>query len=190
MFPVEAFQTSLGKVTAILRQLGVRFHLTGGITSVLYGEPRLTQDIDIVVENEVLARQAETFCILLGESDFLFDPQSVRTALENRSMFQLFDNKEALKFDVYPRELIRGELERSCQIEVFPGVRLPVVSQADAAASKLIWVSKGSHKSRRDLRQIYRTANECDRKRIGELAQQLDLESLLNEVLEEPDEIG
>lgn len=46
MFPVEAFQNTLGKAVKIFEDLEIRFHLTGGVTSVLYGEPRLTQDID------------------------------------------------------------------------------------------------------------------------------------------------
>ena len=40
MFPVEVFQNTLATIAAILRQLHVRFYLTGGVTSVLYGEPR------------------------------------------------------------------------------------------------------------------------------------------------------
>lgn len=190
MFPVEAFQATVEKATRILQRLGVRFHLTGGVSSVLYGDPRMTQDIDIVVENETLADQLEPFFSMLGESDFLFDASSVRNALEKRELFQLFDNVEALKLDIYPRELIAGELDRSCQVEVFAGVHLPVVSRVDAAAAKLIWISKGSHKSRRDLRQIYRTSSESDRRRIRDSAQQLRLKSLFEEVLNEPDEFG
>ena len=190
MFPVEAFQATLGKATEIFQRLGVRFHLTGGGTSVLYGEPRMTQDIDIVVDNQVLAEQLESFFRLLDTDDFLFDPPSVRRAVERREMFQLLDKVEALKLDIYPRELIAGELDRSCLIEVFAGVQLPVVSRVDAAAAKLVWISKGSHKSRRDLRQIYRTSSEADRQRIQGLAHQLVLKPLLDEVLGEPEELA
>lgn len=190
MFPVEAFQATLGKATEIFQQLGVRFHLTGGVTSVLYGEPRMTQDIDIVVDNLVLAEQLETFFRLLDTDDFLFDPPAVRRAVERREMFQLLDKVEALKLDIYPRELIAGELDRSCLVEVFAGVQLPVVSRVDAAAAKLVWISKGSHKSRRDLRQIYRTSSEVDRQQIRELASELVLISLLDEVLGESDELA
>lgn len=190
MFPVEAFQSTLGKAVEIFRKHGIRFHLTGGLTSVLYGEPRMTQDIDIVVDNRALTDQFDSFLEMLGKSDFLFDATSFRKAVEQKGMFQLFDNVEALKLDIYPRELIAGELDRSCLVEVFAGVELPVVSRTDAAASKLVWISKGSHKSRRDLRQIYRTSSATDCQRIRELAQQLALEPLLNEVLNEPDEIA
>ena len=54
MFPVEAFQSTLGKAADIFRQLAIRFHLTGGVTSVLYGGPRMTQNIDIVADNRAL----------------------------------------------------------------------------------------------------------------------------------------
>jgi len=56
---------------------------------------------------------------------------------------------EALKLDIYPRELIAGELSRSCLVEIFAGRRLPVVSRSDAAGAKFVWISKGSFKSRR-----------------------------------------
>ena len=120
----------------------------------------------------------------------MFDGPSLCRAIEKRAMFQLFDNAEALKLDIYPRELIVGELSRSCLVEIFAGVELPVVSRVDAAAAKLVWIGKGSHKSRRDLRQIYRTSSKTDRAQIQELAQQLKLKSLLDEVLHEPDEIA
>lgn len=190
MFPIEAFQNTLQKAVILFEQLELRFHLTGGVTSIVYGEPRMTQDIDIVVDNRVLTERLDTFISLLHESEFLFDLSSIRSAVANREMFQLFDSVEALKLDIYPRELIAGELDRSCPIEVFEGVMLPVVSRADAAASKLVWISKGSHKSRRDVRQIVRMCSEQDRQRIEELASQLCLKTLLEEVLNEPDEIS
>ncbi len=56
MYPTEIFRDTLSRLLGILTQHGVRFHLTGGITSVAYGEPRMTQDIDIVVDNPALAR--------------------------------------------------------------------------------------------------------------------------------------
>jgi hypothetical protein len=78
----------------------------------------MTQDVDIVVENEALANHLDSFLELLERSDFLFDRRSVRRAAEKRDMFPLFGKAEALKLDVYPRELIAGELDRSCLIEV------------------------------------------------------------------------
>ena len=189
MFPVESFRQTIGKCVAILERRSIRFHLTGGITTVAYGEPRMTQDIDIVIDNQAVSSQLEPFIESLAQSDFMYDASAIRSAVARQGMFQLFDSVEALKLDIYAREAIPGELDRSQNVEIFQGVTLPIACRADAAASKLLWVSKGSHKSRRDLKQIYRTSAQQDRERIIHLAEQLGLREVLDEVLNEPDEI-
>lgn len=189
MFPIESFQNTLLKIVNILRQQGIPFHLTGGITGVAYGEPRLTQDIDIVLENRATLNRIETLIEALKESDFIFDANSIRQAVLNKQMFQLFDSVEALKLDMYPREMIEGELTRSQSIEVFESVLLPIASRMDAAISKLLWVQKGSHKSRRDCRQIARNSNEPELNSIRQMAKKLKLDSLFEEIMNESDEI-
>lgn len=189
MFPVDAFRDTLLKAVALFRDREIAFHLTGGITSVYYGEPRMTQDIDVVIDNRATARGLESFLKALRHSDFMYDEISIRRAVADRGMFQLLDTVESLKLDVYPRELIPGELSRSVDVELFANETLPIASRADAAVSKLVWVDKGSHKSRRDLRQIFRTAGEADRRSIRQLARELELETLLDEVLAESDAV-
>jgi hypothetical protein len=189
MFPVDAFRATVSRFVSILDQHAVRFHLTGGITSVAWGEPRMTQDIDLVVDNQALAERLAPFLASLAASVFMFDAASIRHALQQRGMFQVLDTEESLKLDVYVREMIPGELGRSVRIEVFHGLVLPIASRADAAASKLVWISKGSHKSRRDLRKICAAAPPGDLQLLRKLAAQLGLESLLANVLKEPDEI-
>lgn len=190
MFPVEAFRGTLTKAIRIFRQLSIRHHLTGGVASVYYGEPRMTQDIDIVIDNAQVTAQLDVLIQTLAESDFIFDSDSVLSAVADKGMFQLLDGVESLKLDIYPRELIPGELDRSVLHEVFENLELPLASCADVGASKLVWISKGSHKSRRDLRQLFYMAQETDRTRIREFAEQIGLAPLLEEVLEEPDEIS
>lgn len=190
MYPAEIFRDTLSRLLAILSRHAVRFHLTGGITSVAYGEPRMTQDIDVVVDNPALAGCLDAFITGATQAGFLLDAHAVRRAVADRSMFQLFDMTEALKIDVYPREMIPGELDRSTSLEVFEGLFLPVASRPDAAASKLAWASKGSQKSRRDLRQIVRLMPAGDQRELDRLAGLLGLRDLLAEILRETDEIS
>jgi hypothetical protein len=157
---------------------------------VAYGEPRMTQDIDIVVENAGLSRILDTFTESAAQSGFLIDAEAARRAVAEKSMFQLFDMAEALKIDVYVREMIPGELSRSAVLEVFEGMLIPVVSRPDAAASKLACASKGSQKSRRDLRQIVRSLSEAERTELDRVAGMLALDELLSAILAEPDEIA
>ena len=80
--------------------------------------------------------------------------------------------------------------DRSVFQEVFDDEKLPVASCADVAVSKLVRISKGSSKSRHDLRQVLRLASDDDRETIKQLATQLGLALLLAEVLRESDEIS
>ena len=72
MFPIESFKNSLLKFVKILNQQKISFHLTGGITGIAYGEPRLTQDIDIVIENAASVAEIEKLLVELTNSDFVF----------------------------------------------------------------------------------------------------------------------
>ncbi len=102
MFPVEAFQETLGKAVALFEKHAIRFHLTGGITNIAYGEPRMTQDVDIVIENRVTAACLDSLLASLAASDFLHDPTEIRRAVAQEDMFQLLDRVESLKLDVVP----------------------------------------------------------------------------------------
>ena len=189
MFPVEIFQTTLSKLTKILRDHQVRFHLTRGLAGTAYGEPRMTQDIDVVIDPVQANTNIDALVQSIEASDFMFNEQSMRCAVAGGDLFQLLDQQEALKLDIYPRELIPGELDRSEQLEIFDNEFLPVVSRVDAAASKLVWISKGSHKSRQDLRAIFRNADDTQQAQVRKTAEQLRLAELLADVLSDSDEI-
>jgi len=189
MFPVDAFQATLAKLTCILREHDIRFHLTGGLTGTAYGEPRMTQDIDVVIDPIAAKTKLESLVTSVAKSDFMFNEDSMRRAIATEDLFQLLDERECLKLDIYPREMIPGELDRSETLEIFSGEYLPVVSRVDAAASKLIWISKGSHKSRRDLRAIVRNCDAQQREAIRKHADAFHLSDLLDQVLSEANEI-
>ncbi len=82
MFPVEAFERTIGKFVAITEAIDLPFHLTGGSISSVYGEPRLTQDIDIVVSPEVAKDRIDDLMDQLASSDFLFTESVVRQAVQ------------------------------------------------------------------------------------------------------------
>ena len=117
MFPVEAFERTVVKFVSIAESIELPFHLTGGSISSAYGEPRLTQDIDIVVSPEVAKNRVAELVELLVSSDLLFTESVVRKAVQTGELFQLLDKSESLKLDIYPRELIAGELQRSQTFE-------------------------------------------------------------------------
>lgn len=189
MLPAEGFQPTLSKLAAVLNRLGIRFHITGGLTSVAYGEPRLTQDVDLVLDRDRVLTVQDEFLSSLSQAGFHFSEQIARRAIESRQMFQLLDIDQVIKLDLYVRCLIPGELDRSVQTELFPGVALPIVARTDAALSKLIWIHHGSHRSRRDLRRILAGATPDELRIVRRTAGEMELAGLLDEVLAEHDDI-
>jgi len=190
MFPISAFKNTVLKLVTILQRNDIPFHLTGGITGSAYGEPRLTQDIDVVIENAMSLERLDQLVDEFTAAGFLFAHDSIHDAVEKKHMFQLFDPQESLKLDIYPRELIEGELSRSNRMAIFENIDLPIVSRQDAAASKLVWISKGSHKSRRDLRQLLLNCSVAERDFVADFAAKHALASLLQQVIQEPDELS
>ncbi|MEI7700183.1 MAG: nucleotidyl transferase AbiEii/AbiGii toxin family protein [Planctomycetia bacterium] len=190
MYPIETFRVTVERFIGILRSLGIRHHLTGGIVSVAWGEPRLTQDIDIVVDRVGATENIERLVSEIQSAGYFADEQGIRNAIHGGKPFQLLDQVEVLKLDVYPRELVPGELSRSVLAEVFPGSSIAIVSRPDAALSKLIWIKRGSHKSRHDLRQIMRRLSDEEHAFLRSQALQLELTNLLESVLAESDELS
>jgi hypothetical protein len=85
-----------------LNRLGVRYMISGGIAAILYGEPRLTNDVDFVVflvEND-LKRLAETF----PETAFYVPPASIMAdelARPERGRFNFIHIETGYKADFY-----------------------------------------------------------------------------------------
>ena len=158
--------------------------------SVAYGEPRMTQDVDVVLDRDRVMAVADEFLRALAGAGFQFSESQGRQAIASGQMFQLLDVDQVVKLDLYLRCLIPGELDRSVRTEVFPGVVLPIASRADAALSKLIWIRKGSHRSRRDLRGMLAGASRAEIRTVERGADEMGLGDLLREVLAESDELG
>ena len=55
MTDVAELEQVLQSVTSLLLRVGIDYHVTGGLASSYYGEPRFTQDIDLVIPAETIA---------------------------------------------------------------------------------------------------------------------------------------
>jgi hypothetical protein len=92
VLPAESFRSALERLVAVLDRLQIRYHLTGGITSVVYGEPRMTQDLDLVLDPERVAANPDGFLTALSATGLHYDVQVARRAIRTGGMFQLLDN--------------------------------------------------------------------------------------------------
>ena len=85
-----------------LEKAGIRYMITGSVASSIYGEPRNTLDIDLVVLP--IPDQVQQFPKLFNEDDFYLPPIEV-IAIESRrevnGHFNIIHHQTGLKADIY-----------------------------------------------------------------------------------------
>jgi hypothetical protein len=174
----DDFPETIERLLPILIELGLRFHFTGGIAASYYGDPRFTQDLNLVID---LANDRPETRMLLNRlcSGYFIDLPAAKDAIERNSLFQAIDEQSMIKIDFHVGEKISGELARGSAREISPGLMAPLVSKEDSILSKLIWIQQGSHKSRHDVIEMLKRDEDLDRDRLRERATTLGLQDLL-----------
>lgn len=179
---VGALRLVLEAVVTVLRDRGIPYHVTGGLVSSYYGEPRLTQDVDFVV------RLAPSDARVLTEDlshEFFVDRERLARAVETSGMFQALHREQVIKADFHVGESVPGELGRSRTVQLFEGLDVRIVSKEDAILSKLLWVKKGSARSRGDVLGMLLDPTPTDELLLEDLAEKLDCADLLRQIRSE-----
>lgn len=141
-----------------LRALGVRHMVSGSIAAGLYGAPRLTNDVDIIVvlDRAQIARLPETF----PESEFYCPPVEAieeEAARAERGHFNVIHHETGFKADFYPvghDPLHAWALARTRQLDV-AGEPFIVAPPEYVILRKLeFYLEGGSEKHLRDIRSM------------------------------------
>lgn len=85
-----------------INQLRIPYMVTGGVASVVYGEPRFTRDIDLVVE--LRPRDARRFADAWSAADFYVPPVEVIEEESGRPAhghFNVIHHQTAMRADIY-----------------------------------------------------------------------------------------
>jgi hypothetical protein len=88
---------------APLNDAGVRYMVSGAVAAIIYGEPRLTNDIDVVAELDSVS--ARTLMSAFDPDAFYVPPLEVVDAEIDRARdghFNVIHTATSLKLDVYP----------------------------------------------------------------------------------------
>ncbi len=85
-----------------LNQLGIRYMITGAVAAIIYGEPRLTHDIDLVLElqTEDVEKMIENF----SPEEFYCPPKEnihIEIKRVSRGHFNIIHLKTGFKADCY-----------------------------------------------------------------------------------------
>ena len=155
MHDLELFD-AVRRVVAVLDELGVPHFIGGSVASMIFGEPRLTVDADIVAHIEL--QQATRLVELLGPG-FYADLPSIQVAIRNDASFNLIHLDTMVKIDVYVAwrsDFARSQFARRIRRNVGTSepLELSLATPEDTILAKLDWYRQGGKVSDRQWRDV------------------------------------
>jgi hypothetical protein len=177
----------LRHVVDILEEQGLTYLLVGSLASGVYGEPRLTQDIDIVVE--LGPNQVARLCEAFPAPEYYVSQQAAREAVAAAGQFNVIHPASGNKIDfmIARRDAWgRSQVGRRRQEQILPGRSGYVAAPEDVILSKLAYYQEGgSEKHLRDIAAMLQVSgDEIDRAYIDSWVSQLGLTQEWQAVLE------
>jgi len=150
-------QELLSQVVRALEESECPYMLTGSFASSMQGEPRLSLDIDFVVD--LVPQKLSALAARFPPPAFYLDEREARDAIRARTMFSLLHMAEGDTVDFWmltgePFDVSRFARRR---IERAVGLNLFVPSPEDTILVKLRWanLSGGSEKHFQDALRVY-----------------------------------
>jgi hypothetical protein len=171
--------------TRILEQLGLRYFVTGSVATIFFGEPRFTNDIDIVVD--LPPNRIPELCGIFPSEDFYISEEAVRRAVARKSQFNVIHPASGLKVDVMvPSEdaFNRSRFARARRLMPAPDYDAVFASPEDVILKKLEYHREGgSDKHLRDIAGVLKiSGDQLDLSYLAEWSSRLVLADLWEKV--------
>lgn len=148
-----------------IETLNLDYIITGSVASILYGKPRLTQDMDVVVVFPVT--KVETFIGLFDPADYYCPPdEAIKEALRlgDKGHMNIIDQKTGFKIDIYPAgndPLIKWGFENKKKIELIANEEVWVAPPEYVILKKLTYYKEGgSQKHLEDIGGMLEVSGE------------------------------
>src|SRR6476659_1401699 len=125
-------------VTARLDAAGLAYMVTGSVALSLYAEPRMTRDVDLVVQ---LGPSDTARLVAAVGAEFHVDADRIRDAITARSLFNVIHTAAVVNLALIVRKAgacREAEFRRRRRGEI-DGASMWVVSPEDLLLSKLDW---------------------------------------------------
>ncbi|MEI6049737.1 MAG: nucleotidyl transferase AbiEii/AbiGii toxin family protein [Bacteroidota bacterium] len=130
----------LQKVCQSLNEHEIKYMVSGSIALNIYAIPRMTRDIDIVLE--LSENKIDEFTDLFPNS--YYDKNVIKDEVKRKGMFNVIDHSTGFKIDFIIRkesEYFNLAFEQRQRISEF-GTELWVISLNDLIIAKLIWIQQ------------------------------------------------
>jgi hypothetical protein len=172
----------LKEVARRLEDLEIPYMLTGSFAANVYAVPRMTRDIDLVIE---LDADRVPFFAREFDREFYCDGEMISGAVRQKSLFNLIHNRSMLKIDFIIRKdavYRKTEFNRRRRVDI-GGQTLWVVAPEDLIISKLAWAQdSGSETQQRDVRNLLSCVPDLDKAYLEKWVHSLGLEEMFRKV--------
>ena len=177
----------LRKLAGELERLAIEYLVTGSIATITYGEPRFTNDIDVVVELRL--DQAEAFCAAFPAPEFYCSRDAAIQAIRDHFQFNVLHPGSGLKIDVIvpaDTEFNRSRFSRRLRMPGGTDFDVWLSSPEDVIVKKMEFYKEGqSEKHIRDILGILKMrGDKVDRDYITLWAERMQLVDIWRAILE------
>ncbi len=168
-------------------RLGLSYFVTGSTATIAYGEPRFTNDIDIVID--LPAERVADFCNAFPDADFYLSPAAVTQAVASQHQFNVLHPASGLKIDfivLTSSAFDQSRYSRRRELKVLPDRSISFASPEDVILKKLIYYREGgSEKHLRDIAGVLRVQGDAlDRTYIEDWAARLNVSDLWRQIID------
>ena len=143
---MDTVQAKLLKdMTSFLDSHKIPYMITGSWSSIYYGRPRASHDIDFVVELPVENIENTTRLFSEIPETFIIQLETIKAAIENKNQFQAVHLPTMLKMDFWiltDEQFDKVRFLRRKRIKLFNQF-MQMATSEDTIIQKLIWFSKG-----------------------------------------------
>jgi predicted nucleotidyltransferase len=167
------------KIANRMESAGIEYMMTGSMAQALYSRPRMTRDIDIVVQ--IFPSGIEDV-VNLFKDEFYIDKESVRKAVLERGMFNIIHTETVIKVDMIVRKDEDYRVEeflRRRKIDM-DGTKVWVVAPEDLVLSKLVWAKQSDSELQfKDVCQVLANQKDLDMAYLAKWSKALGVHGLL-----------
>jgi len=176
----------LRKLVGVLEDLRIPYFVTGSVATILYGEPRFTNDIDIVAAISPL--HVRRFVNAFEGTTFYVSEDAVRDAVSRNGQFNIVEPVAGVKADVMiPNQSAFNEsrFDRARRVHSEPDLEVTFASPEDVIIKKMEYYREGgSEKHLRDIAGVLKFGRaSVDRAYIERWADRLELRQIWDSIL-------
>jgi len=146
-----------------LERLELRYFVTGSTATTLFGDPRLTNDIDVVVD--LKTEQIAAMLAAFPPPEYYVSESAMREAVTRYRQFNIIHPASGFKIDVIvPKEtpFNRSRLSRALTLPTGGGFEASFSSPEDVIVKKLDFYREGgSEKHLRDIAGVIRVRKDA-----------------------------